>query len=293
MLKKFRNRTEVTYLILLGKYVFFVLCVLLILTILVQIFKHISPKKQVYYKKRPLSESLLLSDLKNTTKDKPIAVSTTRHSTLIACLTNSTIISNRKAVSNFEQSSEYSSEDSRLTLNSGLTLCPDDGDLETLKGPINVNLLLDEFNLTTLVSLHEPQSFHLWKNKYVRPIRLFYLDERNLKAKHKNPSFNEFWELWHTANVSVLNISKELLGRDGGRVELGGLWKPRECDSKHRIVIIIPFRDRVPHLRVSIQYLHTILQRQMSEYRIVVIEGNYGLNTPFNKGRIYNAGKYF
>jgi hypothetical protein len=298
MLKQFRNRTELTFAILLVKYVLFAAFLLLITSAIVQAFKLLTPKRHVYYQERQLSQILLFASLNKTAKktstpffQSTTTTETTKSSVLISTLTS---LNDNGSVSNNKTERkpkirEYSGEDS-ATLNSNVHLCPDDGDLNTLKGPIDVNMLLEEFNLTTLVSLHEPQSFHLWKNRYVRPIRHFYLDENNLKAKNKHPRFKEFWDLWHTQNLTVLNISKQLLGGDGERVELGGSWKPKDCDSQHKIAVIIPFRDRIPHLRVSIQYLHTILQRQMSEYRIVVVEGNYAPDTPFNKGRLYNAG---
>ena len=155
--------------------------------------------------------------------------------------------------------------------------------------------ILEEFNLSTLVSLHEP-GVYSWENKYTIEIELFYLKPQNLNSTYKHPRFNEFWELWHTKNMSILNISKELLGNDGNRVELGGRWRPIGCISKHKVAIIIPFKDRIPHLRVNIEYMHMILQRQMLDYRIYVVEGKFSkklkVSFNFNKGRIWNAGKF-
>ncbi len=169
--------------------------------------------------------------------------------------------------------------------------CPDDTENEQLIGKINIYQILDDLDLNTLVQLHEPNSYNLVKNYYRIKIEHFYLDEVNLNATNKHPRFDEFWELWHTQNMSILNISKELLGADGHRVALGGSWRPANCSSLHRLVIIIPFRDRIPHLRVNLEYMHTILQRQLIDYRIFVVEGRYPPDVAFNKGRIMNAGK--
>jgi hypothetical protein len=173
---------------------------------------------------------------------------------------------------------------------SSLKECPDDTENEALIGKINIYQTLDELNLNTLVQLHEPNSYNLLKNHYRINIEHFYLDDANLNATNKHPRFDEFWELWHTTNMSILNISKELLGRDGNRVELGGSWRPLNCTSLHKLVVIIPFRDRIPHLRVNLEYLHGVLQRQLIDYRIFVVEGIYLSDVAFNKGRLMNAG---
>lgn len=69
----------------------------------------------------------------------------------------------------------------------------------------------------------------------------------------------------------------------------GGFWKPKYCLSNRRIAIIIPYRDRLPHLKVLLFYLHLILQKQMHEYRIFVVEPTTPLHLSFNKGRAMNA----
>ena len=61
------------------------------------------------------------------------------------------------------------------------------------------------------------------------------------------------------------------------------------CICFHKVAIIVPYRDRQPHLRVLLHYLHLLLQRQLINYRILVAEPNTTLNKPFNKGRVMNA----
>jgi hypothetical protein len=158
------------------------------------------------------------------------------------------------------------------------------------RGPLNVTLILEALNLTTLVEFHEPYRPDLVIDDYKRNLTLFYLNENSKRSRHKHPRFDEFWELWHTTNMSLLNISRELLGGEGRQVSLGGAWRPYNCTSVQKIAIIIPFRDRIPHLRVNLEYLHDILQRQMLDYRFFVVESNYPMDYNFNKGRIMNAG---
>uniref|UniRef100_A0A158P638 Beta-1,4-N-acetylgalactosaminyltransferase n=1 Tax=Angiostrongylus cantonensis TaxID=6313 RepID=A0A158P638_ANGCA len=74
-------------------------------------------------------------------------------------------------------------------------------------------------------------------------------------------------------------------------VKLGGEWKPTDCKARHRVGIIIPFRDRQSHLTRLLDFLIPILQRQRLDFRFIVTE-QYG-NDLFNKGRIMNAAFRF
>ena len=52
----------------------------------------------------------------------------------------------------------------------------------------------------------------------------------------------------------------------------GGEWSPSECRNTEKLAIIIPFRDRDEHLRIFLNHIHPILQRQKLSYRIFVVE---------------------
>ncbi|XP_067676419.1 beta-1,4-N-acetylgalactosaminyltransferase bre-4-like [Haliotis asinina] len=68
----------------------------------------------------------------------------------------------------------------------------------------------------------------------------------------------------------------------------GGYHRPRDCESPKRLAIIIPFRDREENLKVLLNNLHRVLQKQQAEYAIFVVEQETG--TPFNRGLIKNIG---
>jgi len=55
-------------------------------------------------------------------------------------------------------------------------------------------------------------------------------------------------------------------------LSLGGSWSPTSCVPRHRVAVIIPFRDRQLHLRTLLTILHPMLQRQMLQYTVFVIE---------------------
>lgn len=58
----------------------------------------------------------------------------------------------------------------------------------------------------------------------------------------------------------------------GKVLEPGGRHKPPDCISRHRVAIIIPYRDREEHLRMFLQNIHPMLIRQQIDYGIFVIE---------------------
>jgi len=55
-------------------------------------------------------------------------------------------------------------------------------------------------------------------------------------------------------------------------VKAGGKGHPADCIARHRVAIIIPFRDRPQHLQTLLYNLHPILLRQQIDYQIFVIE---------------------
>jgi hypothetical protein len=296
MRKKTHIQLRTNFLLLLIKYLTVAFLLLLVLATLIHICRLllVPAEKQIIHRKHLLTETIIITDLSYGNEKKHVTKAVNVASTPVTTMSRS-VESSQPQTNNKDNEDENDEKDYESVKTSNLLNCPDDSDLNTLKGPINITAVLDEFNLTGLVQLHEFQSFHLWKNKYVKPVYHYYLDKRNLQQPvDKKPlRFDEFWQLWNTENMSLVNLSRELLGKDGERVELGGSWRPKGCESQHKLVVIVPYRDRLPHLRVNLQYLHSILQKQMSEYRIVVVEGRYSEKTPFNKGRIYNAGKYF
>jgi hypothetical protein len=52
----------------------------------------------------------------------------------------------------------------------------------------------------------------------------------------------------------------------------GGRWTPKDCNSRHKVAIIVPYRDREPHLKLFLNHMHSFLQQQSIEYSIYIIE---------------------
>lgn len=156
-----------------------------------------------------------------------------------------------------------------------------------IEGPLNVTRILDMFGLSSLVEFHDNATYNTTSNQYTSNFKLTYLNETDY-AQNKS-KFNElFWKLWNTYNMSLLNSSSADFDFTKGQspVSLGGAWRPNDCISRFKLAIIIPFRDRLPHLKVLTRFLHMLLQRQLIDYRIFVVEPVGLLNSTFNKGRL-------
>ncbi|XP_049912713.1 beta-1,4-galactosyltransferase 2-like [Epinephelus moara] len=80
------------------------------------------------------------------------------------------------------------------------------------------------------------------------------------------------------------DVKKEV----GSRLQEGGRHKPPDCIAQQKVAIIIPFRNRHEHLKHWLYYLHPILIRQQSDYRVYVI--NQDGEGVFNRAKLMNAG---
>ncbi|KAI0216085.1 Beta-1,4-N-acetylgalactosaminyltransferase bre-4 [Lamellibrachia satsuma] len=89
-----------------------------------------------------------------------------------------------------------------------------------------------------------------------------------------------------TPNTTVLPWST--LAVNHPELSAGGRWKPDGCVARQRVAVVIPFRDRDEHLRILLQNLHPVLQRQQLEYQIFVVEQAFP--HIFNKASLMNVG---
>ncbi|KAI8752847.1 beta-1,4-N-acetylgalactosaminyltransferase bre-4-like [Biomphalaria glabrata] len=71
-------------------------------------------------------------------------------------------------------------------------------------------------------------------------------------------------------------------------LKLGGHFSPTSCKSKHKVAVIVPFRDREVHLKIFLIHMHPFLQRQNIEYSIIIVEQEAGV--PFNRALLLNVG---
>ncbi|KAH7948299.1 hypothetical protein HPB52_020326 [Rhipicephalus sanguineus] len=66
--------------------------------------------------------------------------------------------------------------------------------------------------------------------------------------------------------------SFETMEKEFPHILPGGRYKPKDCTARHRVAILVPYRDREEHLRVFLYNMHQMLPRQQIDYTIFVIE---------------------
>ena len=70
----------------------------------------------------------------------------------------------------------------------------------------------------------------------------------------------------------------------------GGRSMPRNCTARHRVAIIVPYRDRELHLRTFLLNIHSFLSRQMLDYGVFIVEQFGSASDPFNRAMLLNVG---
>lgn len=69
-----------------------------------------------------------------------------------------------------------------------------------------------------------------------------------------------------------LNSSEEAILASNPHILPGGAGHPIDCAARHKVAIILPYRDRQMHLQILLSHLHPLLHRQQLDYRIIVVE---------------------
>uniref|UniRef100_A0A1E1XG56 Beta-1,4-N-acetylgalactosaminyltransferase n=1 Tax=Amblyomma aureolatum TaxID=187763 RepID=A0A1E1XG56_9ACAR len=82
--------------------------------------------------------------------------------------------------------------------------------------------------------------------------------------------------------------SFETMEKEFPQILPGGRYKPKDCTARHRVAILVPYRDREDHLRVFLYNMHQMLPRQQIDYAIFVIE--QAGQGRFNRAKLFNVG---
>ncbi|KAI0212444.1 Beta-1,4-N-acetylgalactosaminyltransferase bre-4 [Lamellibrachia satsuma] len=88
--------------------------------------------------------------------------------------------------------------------------------------------------------------------------------------------------------VRIQNVPLKKLEESHPEVLPGGQWRPLGCISRHRVAIIIPYRDREEHLRIFLNHMHPFLQKQQLDYGIYIVE--QAPRSKFNRAMLMNIG---
>lgn len=84
------------------------------------------------------------------------------------------------------------------------------------------------------------------------------------------------------------NSSSDWYRHFSDRVQMGGQWSPSNCTARHRLAVIVPYRNRLENLNTFLYHMHPLFQRQQLAYRVFVVEQVTG--SIFNKGILMNTG---
>lgn len=71
-------------------------------------------------------------------------------------------------------------------------------------------------------------------------------------------------------------------------IKPGGHGQPENCTSRHKVAIILPYRDRDRQLRAFLHNLHSLLTKQQLDYSIFVVEQIP--HQTFNRAKLLNVG---
>ncbi|CAG9788597.1 unnamed protein product [Diatraea saccharalis] len=88
--------------------------------------------------------------------------------------------------------------------------------------------------------------------------------------------------------VNKTEVELDVVEKLYPEVQPGGMFTPPNCSARHKVAIIIPFRDRQQHLAIFLRHMHQFLMLQELEYGIFVVEQDG--NTEFNRAKLMNVG---
>ncbi|KAI6182363.1 Beta-1,4-N-acetylgalactosaminyltransferase bre-4 [Aphelenchoides bicaudatus] len=134
--------------------------------------------------------------------------------------------------------------------------------LNSTEAPLNSSLDFSNFTLYSPVFHSQPSNLSVCPTEppnLVGPIRV-WLD---------TPSFEKIHSLYPN-------------------LEDGGHGQPNDCLARHKVAVVVPYRDRETHLRVFLHNLHAVLQKQQLDYAIVIVEQI--ANQTFNRAKLMNVG---
>ncbi|XP_026817784.1 beta-1,4-galactosyltransferase 4-like [Rhopalosiphum maidis] len=94
-------------------------------------------------------------------------------------------------------------------------------------------------------------------------------------------------------NVNLLvpdrvNLEDVALQLSRLRILKGGHQMPIDCEARHKIAILVPYRNRMDNLCSFLLNLHPFLTKQKLDYTIFVIEQLD--DRKFNRGKLFNVG---
>ncbi|XP_050347572.1 beta-1,4-N-acetylgalactosaminyltransferase bre-4-like [Nymphalis io] len=89
-------------------------------------------------------------------------------------------------------------------------------------------------------------------------------------------------------SVNKTEIELDWVEKRYPEVQLGGYYSPPNCTARHKVAIIVPYRDRQQHLAIFLNHMHPFLMKQQIEYGIFIVEQEG--TSDFNRAKLMNVG---
>ena len=86
-------------------------------------------------------------------------------------------------------------------------------------------------------------------------------------------------------DTTLKSIENEFKSLD---IRPGGEYLPKNCISRHRVAIIVVYRNRPSDLKIFLRHMHPFLIKQNIHYSIYIVEPL--ANLTFNRGLLMNIG---
>ncbi|CAK1555897.1 unnamed protein product [Leptosia nina] len=88
--------------------------------------------------------------------------------------------------------------------------------------------------------------------------------------------------------VNKTEIELDWVEKKYPEVHRGGRYSPPNCTARHKVAIIVPYRDRQQHLAIFLNHMHPFLMKQQVEYGIFIVEQEG--SSDFNRAKLMNVG---
>ncbi|CAF4929408.1 unnamed protein product [Pieris macdunnoughi] len=89
-------------------------------------------------------------------------------------------------------------------------------------------------------------------------------------------------------SVNKTEIELDWVEKKYPQVHRGGRYSPPNCTARHKVAIIVPYRDRQQHLAIFLNHMHPFLMKQQIEYGIFIVEQEG--SSDFNRAKLMNVG---
>ncbi|XP_073455454.1 beta-1,4-galactosyltransferase 1-like isoform X3 [Aquarana catesbeiana] len=133
---------------------------------------------------------------------------------------------------------------------------------------------------------------------FLLSLKSFYLDKYLENINNKTTNLQNAKELTLCPEMPpnlgpiLINLEEDMSFlhtiSENPNVQFGGRAIPQLCKALQKIAIIIPYRNREPHLKTWLHYMHPFLQKQQGEYGVYVVE-QIEMST-FNRAKLMNVG---